>query len=103
MKALRDFYVQRKITCPVLPANHLYREALVSQVRHVFVGTEIGEKQEERGFLYKLVLLHAPAGYGKTSFLVDVTRQIDLPFCWYQLDHTDTDRTTFLMVLFASI
>lgn len=52
---------------------------------------------------YKLLLLHAPAGYGKTSLLVDVTLHFPVPCCWYMLDHTDTDRIPFLTVLLESI
>ena len=52
---------------------------------------------------YKLVLLHAPAGYGKTTLLADFARQATLPCCWYILDRSDSDTITFLECLIASI
>lgn len=30
----------------------------------------------------KLLFVIAPAGYGKTSLLVDLSSQIDMPVCW---------------------
>lgn len=52
---------------------------------------------------YKLLLIAAPAGYGKTSLLVDWVYQNDLPVCWYALDHLDQDLPRFISHLVASI
>lgn len=52
---------------------------------------------------YKLLLIAAPAGYGKTSLLVDWVNQNDLPVCWYALDHLDQDLPRFISHLIASI
>jgi DNA-binding SARP family transcriptional activator len=102
-KTLSDLYYQRKIICPALSTTYLHREALVNRVNSVLVESTVGMEREARLSPYKLILLHAPAGYGKTSLLVDATLQAALPCCWYILDHTDTDRMTFLTVLLASI
>ena len=75
----------------------------MGRVMRVFTESAVGMEKEARLPPYKLMLLHAPAGYGKTSLLADVTSQASLPCCWYFLDHTDTDRITFLTVLLASI
>jgi len=51
----------------------------------------------------KLVIVTAPAGYGKTSLLVDTANTHGLPHCWYTLDELDQDLPRFLSHLAASI
>ncbi|MBE0698466.1 MAG: hypothetical protein IH586_16235, partial [Anaerolineaceae bacterium] len=40
---------------------------------------------------YRLIILAAPAGYGKTSLLVDYAEKHLYPFCWYSLDAHDKE------------
>jgi LuxR family transcriptional regulator, maltose regulon positive regulatory protein len=97
---LSDLLHGRKIVCPALPPAILHREALVQRLSEAIVGRMPGSE----GILsYKLVLLHAPAGYGKTTLLVDFARQSNLSCCWYALDRSDIDIITFLEYLLASI
>lgn len=52
---------------------------------------------------HKLITLVAPAGYGKTSLLIDLVHSSPIPVCWYTLDSYDADPWTFLGYLAASI
>ncbi|MEJ2600003.1 MAG: tetratricopeptide repeat protein, partial [Anaerolineales bacterium] len=52
---------------------------------------------------YKLIIIAAPAGYGKTSMLVDFASQTNMPVCWYALDTLDKDPLRFITHLIASI
>lgn len=52
---------------------------------------------------FRLVILIAPAGYGKTFLLVDFAHHIELPVCWYALDALDRDTYRFCSHFIAAI
>lgn len=51
----------------------------------------------------KLAILAAPAGYGKTSLLVDFATQTPWPICWFSIDALDCDLIRFITHLVASV
>jgi LuxR family maltose regulon positive regulatory protein len=87
-----------KFSMPVLPSTIVHREALTRAL-----ATAIGPRNSSHSTPYKLVLLCAPAGYGKTTLLIDTASQLSSVCCWYILDETDADPAIFLRRLFISI
>ncbi|HNR03190.1 MAG TPA: BTAD domain-containing putative transcriptional regulator [Anaerolineaceae bacterium] len=51
----------------------------------------------------KLLIVAAPAGYGKTSLLVDFSHHTQVPVCWYALDPLDNDLKRFIAHFIAAI
>jgi ATP/maltotriose-dependent transcriptional regulator MalT/DNA-binding SARP family transcriptional activator len=78
-----------KVLLPPRPPDLLRRERLLDSLhRHI-----------DR----KLLFISAPAGYGKTSLLIDFAHETDLTACWYALDPTDRDPRVFLEHVLASL
>ena len=90
-----------KLISPVLPPGVLHRPKLVA-----ILNEAVGDKtqpQTRSPVGYKLILIRAPAGYGKTTLLADFARHTSMPYCWYTLDQSDENESTFLTMLIASI
>jgi ATP/maltotriose-dependent transcriptional regulator MalT/two-component SAPR family response regulator len=50
----------------------------------------------------RITLISAPAGYGKTTLLLDFAQAAGDSICWYALDERDRDLNTFLSYMVAS-
>lgn len=81
--------LETKIFIPQVSGEHLPRRRLISKIN--------------RGIQRKLVLVAAPAGYGKTTLLAAWAEQSSLPVAWISIDRTENDPTVFLTYLVAAI
>jgi LuxR family maltose regulon positive regulatory protein len=64
--------------------------------------TELFEKLNS-GLSRKLILVSAPAGYGKTTLLSDWIIQNKIPAAWLSLDNSDNDPAVFLGYVISGI
>jgi ATP/maltotriose-dependent transcriptional regulator MalT/DNA-binding SARP family transcriptional activator len=80
---------QTKITLPARRPDLLSRQRLLELVYDLLD--------------YKLIVVAAPAGYGKTSLLVDFASRADIPVCWYSLDSLDSDPQRFIAHFIAAL
>ncbi len=51
----------------------------------------------------RLLLICGPAGYGKTTLLVDFADEIEAPVCWYTIGSEDCDAKVFFRYFVAAI
>jgi LuxR family transcriptional regulator, maltose regulon positive regulatory protein len=51
----------------------------------------------------KIIIVAAPAGYGKTSLLIDFAGELAIPVCWFALDSFDQNIYRFLEYFIAAI
>lgn len=78
-----------KVILPRRPANLLRRQRLID-----FLLAQADKR---------LVLLSAPAGYGKTSLLLDYAEATAVPVAWFSADEDDRDLRSFAEYLLAAV
>ena len=60
-------------------------------------------KRLTEGFCCKVILVSAPAGYGKTTLLSSWIHQSQSPVAWYSLDKDDNDPVHFLSYMISAL
>ena len=64
--------------------------------------SELFEKLNS-GLSRKLILVSAPAGFGKTTIISDWINQHKIPTVWFSLDNGDNDPADFLSYIISGI
>ncbi|QBD74979.1 hypothetical protein EPA93_02810 [Ktedonosporobacter rubrisoli] len=83
----------KQISRPVLPSATVLRQELLNVLNDVVYASSC----------YKLLLVCAPEGYGKTTLLADFMQRSGFPCCWYFLDQADTNKSKFISLFIASL
>ncbi|MFA9558545.1 LuxR C-terminal-related transcriptional regulator [Evansella sp. AB-rgal1] len=81
--------VKTKSKIPKICNNIITRRRIVSKI--------------EEGMFYKLLLVCAPASYGKTTVLIDWAAQTPFSVHWFTLDKEDNNETYFWMYVIQSL
>jgi LuxR family maltose regulon positive regulatory protein len=84
-----DSIIRHAITPPDFEDNKVHREHLVDTI-HANIPR-------------KLIVIAAPAGYGKTTLLADFNKYTELPVCWIRLTEADRDVIRLSTVLAFSL
>ncbi len=92
-----------KLMYPTVAPAILHRWALVAELLRAVTRQNEQTEDNTGNEGYKVILLYAPAGYGKTTLLADFASHSPLPCCWYFLDASDENPVAFLQLLIASI
>ena len=74
--------LRTKLCVPPLGSSWITRSRLVKRI--------------DEGFERKLTLISAPAGFGKTTLLVDWVHKRKIPVAWFSVDKGDNDPVHFL-------
>jgi LuxR family transcriptional regulator, maltose regulon positive regulatory protein len=78
-----------KLMPPGENPNLIYREIILK---------DCGKRHSPQIFV-----ISAPAGYGKTTFALQLSRKEQNPLVWYRLDRRDNDPASFLQYLIESL
>jgi LuxR family maltose regulon positive regulatory protein len=68
----------------------------VPPIRSTWISRKRLIKRMDEGFECKFTLLSAPAGFGKTTLLVDWVHTHKIPVTWFSVDKVDNDPVQFL-------
>lgn len=80
-----------KLFVPSIRQNQIVRDSL---------NTKLDESYQKK---YKIILVSAPAGYGKTTLISAWINRISVEYTWLSLDEYDNDPIRFIFYLIAAI
>jgi LuxR family maltose regulon positive regulatory protein len=89
VKEQQEPVLRTKLFVPPVRSKRVARPGLIDQING--------------GLDKALVLVSAPAGFGKTSLLIEWTAQAQLPVAWLSLDAVDNDPHRFLNYVTAAL
>ena len=92
---MTDLLLQTKHQPPPVRDGLVPRPALRERLEMIFPSSG--------HFVYKLTLVSAPAGYGKTTLMGSWLQSIEIPVAWLSLDEDDNDPARFLAYLIAAL
>jgi LuxR family maltose regulon positive regulatory protein len=92
---MSDQLLTIKLHLPILRKDVVPRTRLIERLSS-------GLWQED-GFVRKLTLVSAPAGYGKTTLVTEWLQSNPIKYAWLSLDESDNDPRRFLGYLFAAL
>ncbi len=84
-----DPLLKHAITPPVFDKGKIHRERLVDTI-HANIPR-------------KLIVIAAPAGYGKTTLLSDFSAHTEVPLCWIRVTEADRDLMRLVQVVSVSM
>ena len=93
---MSELLLQTKFFKPTLRPALIERLPLVERLND-------GLGAEPAGFASRLTLVSAPAGFGKTTLLVEWLKGVARPSAWLSLDERDSDLAGFLNYFVAAI
>ena len=85
-------------TCPILMKTKLF----VPQAQELLPRPRLTQELD-KGLKYRLNLVVAPAGYGKTTAVAEWARQNNLPVTWFSIDECDNDPVRFWSYLLMAL
>jgi LuxR family maltose regulon positive regulatory protein len=85
----RETILSTKLFAPSIRSDHVNRPRLIAQIN--------------KGLDKALVLISAPAGYGKTTLVCSWLHETNTPSTWISLDEGDNDPIHFLQYLLAAL
>lgn len=103
---MSDALISTKLNIPPFQPNLISRSRLLNRLQDGLWQTG--------GFIRKLSLISAPAGYGKTTLIAEFCHQLqtshppvmddlELDVCWLSLEEADNDQVRFLTYFIAAL